>query len=269
MKDAAQIKAIHQTFIAFADQNNGTLPTPGLIDRKPDPILGENPATGPEDCRHNNSGALYSAMIAQHYFNTDIVIGPTEVNPVVVQDEDYDYNAYDPSADTYWDDEFHVKVSVAPGGTKGGNASYAHMAFCGDRKRLKWRDSRAPGDPVIGTRGVKHDEGEGGADDPMPLNDERYVKSQTLLLHGSRKSWQGNMCFNDNHMEVLKHFYPQLTTFEPAKNPRGPQKDNIFAAEFEDHPDGAYAEADAFVIIMRPTILCDSVSPDWDRLLDD
>ena len=35
-------------------------------------------------------------MIAQDYFNTDIVIGPTEANPVVIEMPDYDYSRYDP-----------------------------------------------------------------------------------------------------------------------------------------------------------------------------
>jgi prepilin-type N-terminal cleavage/methylation domain-containing protein len=263
MKDSAQIKEIHQTFLGFANENNGKLPTPGLINRDPDPFLGDNPASGPENCGFNNTKSLYSAMIAQDYFNTDICIGPTEVNPVVVEDEDYDYNAYDPGGDVYWDENFIARIDASPG-TNECNTSYAHMAICGDRKSVKWRDSQAPGDPVIGTRGIKHDEGE----PVVELNDDRYIRAQTLLLHGSRKSWQGNMCFNDNHTEVLKYFFPQLTTFEPANSSGGPQKDNIFSAEFTDHPNGAYAEADAFVIFMRPSILCDSASPNWDKLLD-
>ena len=63
MKDSAQVKEIHQTFLAFANENRGKLPTPGLINRLPDPFLGDNPASGPEDCLQNHTAALYSSMI--------------------------------------------------------------------------------------------------------------------------------------------------------------------------------------------------------------
>ncbi|MHC4909924.1 MAG: type II secretion system protein, partial [Planctomycetota bacterium] len=49
MKDQAQIKQIHQTFLVFAADNKGRLPLPGLIDRLPDQYTGLNvPGVGPE-----------------------------------------------------------------------------------------------------------------------------------------------------------------------------------------------------------------------------
>jgi hypothetical protein len=259
MKDSAQIKEIHKAFLSFANEHDGKLPTPGLIDRLADPFLGETPGSGPEDFRQNKTANLYSCMIAQDYFNTDIVVGPTEVNPVVVEDQDYDYGSYDPGSDNYWDVQFKAEIYGTPPQNVC-NTSYAHMAICGDRKSVKWRDSQAPGDPIIGTRGIKGGVGPGSDD---------YDKSPTLLLHGGRRQWVGNICFNDNHVEVLEHFYPQLTTFEPSNSDTGPQKDNIFAAEFDDHPNGPEAEADAWLVICRsaqPDGL--SVAESFDKLLN-
>ena len=42
-KDQAQVKEIHQSWIVFSRELDGKLPTPGLIDRLPDPTIGETP----------------------------------------------------------------------------------------------------------------------------------------------------------------------------------------------------------------------------------
>ncbi len=242
MKDSSQIKEIHQAFLNFATEHKGKLPTPGLINRKADPYLGHIPEAGPQNYSENRTAYLYSSMIALEFFNTDILIGPTEINPVVVEDDDYDYSRYEPGNDEYWDRTFLAQIYGTPENDDECNTSYAHMAICGDRRNVKWRDSQAPGDPVVGTRGTKEGVGPGEDD---------YDLSPTLLLHGGRRQWVGNVCFNDNHMETLGNFYPQLTTFEPANTPLGPQKDNIFAAEFEDNPNGNEASADAWLVICR------------------
>lgn len=259
MKDSAQMKEIHQAFLTFANEHKGKLPIPGLINRKADPFLGQIPDSGPENSAENRSASLYSSMIAQEYFGTDIVIGTTEINPVVTEKTDYDYNQYAPGRDSYWDRSFKMDIFAAPPQFVS-HGSYAHMAICGDRKSVKWRDSQAPGDPIIGTRGIKNGDRAGT---------DNYDKSPTLLLHGARRQWVGYVCFNDNHTERLGNFYPQLTTFESANSPLGPQKDNIFAAEFDDNPNGAQAEADAWLVICRsanPDGI--HISPVYDLLLE-
>ena len=50
MKDAAQIKQIHQAMLTFANANKGKLPIPGLIDRDPSTffnVLGSGPTEMP------------------------------------------------------------------------------------------------------------------------------------------------------------------------------------------------------------------------------
>ncbi len=242
MKDSAQMKEIHQSFLTFANEHKGKLPIPGLINRKTDPFLGDIPDSGPENFKENTSANLYSSMIAQNFFGTDIVVGTTEINPVVVEKTNYDYSKYAPGQDSYWDRFFQMNIFYpTPAPNQICNGSYAHMAICGDRKSIKWRDSQAPGDPIIGTRGIKNGDRAG---------EPEYDRSPTLLLHGARRQWVGYVCFNDNHTERLGNFYPQLTTFESASSQRGPQKDNIFAAEFP-HINGNEAEADAWLVIAR------------------
>ncbi len=246
MKDSAQIKQIHTAFLTFANVNGGRLPIPGLIDRQPATFMhgvggtGVNmPGVGPEDWVRNISPNLYSSMIAQDYFNTDIVVGPTEANPVVVEDDDYDYSMYNPGNDDYWDNTFVMDIWALPGQGEC-NASYAHEAICGDRKTIKWRDTQDSTYPILSTRGT-----ENGV---LP-GDVKHDRSQTLLLHGPKRQWVGNICFADNHMESVNNFFPALTTYEAISGTGGPVKDNIFAAEFTEHPDGKQAAPDSFLVI--------------------
>jgi prepilin-type N-terminal cleavage/methylation domain-containing protein len=254
MKDGTQIKEIHKSFIAFASAQGGRLPIPGLINRQPYaspgvPEFGDPPGYGPEDPRLNTTQNLYSALVAQEYFNTDILIGPTEVNPIVVEDLDYDYAKYAPANDTYWDDAFEANIWARPGQGFYCNTSYAHAAICGDRKTLKWRDSQDSRYPILGTRGVKNGVGPGVPD---------HDRSPTLQLHRPKRLWVGNVCFADNHMEQIENFYPDGVTYEPASGTGGPVKDNIFAAEFE-HPVDPRAAADAWLVIA----IFASQSGDW------
>ncbi len=139
MKDATQQRQIHQSFLTYANANKGKLPIPGLINRDlATYFLGnigsvQMPGVGPENVEWNTTPRLFSSMIAQEYFGTDIVIGPTEANPQVVEDIDYDYSQYDPGDDTYWDELFRCDIGAPPGTNFFCNTSYAHEAICGDR----------------------------------------------------------------------------------------------------------------------------------------
>ena len=241
LKDAAQIKEIHQSMLVYANEHNDTLPTPGLINRLADIYLGaERPGISPEDYVLNTSANVYSAMIAQEYFNPDICISPTEVNPIVVEDSDYNYDEYRPADDVYWDVNFIT--NLAGTGGQECNASYFHMTLIGQRKKLKWRNTSSERDPIMSTRGTFQGSIEG----------DDYTKSQTLALHGAKKEWVGNIVFNDNHTEVIQTFYPASVSYEPQSPDGGLTKDNVFAADFgaaAGEPWQAAVSGDAYLTI--------------------
>lgn len=271
MKDAAQIKEIHQAMLTYANANGGKLPIPGLIDRFPANFFNggnsgpvELPGVGPEDCTRNRTDNLYAAMIAQEYIGTNILIGPTEVNPIVVEDVDYDYSTYNPGNDDYWDTDFEVNIWAKPGQGFFCNSSYSHEAICGDRKNLKWRDNQDSAYPIMGTRGVKNG---------LPAGNPDHDQSPTVQLHGPKRQWVGNIVFSDNHTEQVPNFYPALTTFEPINGSGGPVKDNIYAAEFADHPPDGRAAPDAWLVISvyasgsNSNPPCAWVAPSYDALI--
>ena len=257
LKDSAQINQIHKAFLIFAQEHNSRLPIPGLINRLEADIDGDGqpdteiPGVGPEQFAFNKTAFLYSAMVSHEYFNTDILIGPTEENDNVVEYRDYNFQAYNPSDDVYWDENFRMSIHIPPEFGSEAHCSYAHMAIVGERKVRKWKDSQAAADPALSTRGT------GSAADRYRGGDMRgpeYTESPTLLLHGTRKQWVGNVCYMDNHTETLQTFYPQLTAYEASDSDHD-IKDNIFDCEFNDHPeDGEGGQlnqrsADAFLVI--------------------
>ena len=248
MKDSAQQKQIHQSFLTFANANKGKLPIPGLINRLAANFFNgvgsgaqQMAGVGPEDYGENNTANLYSSMIAQTYFGTDILIGPTEANPIVVEDTNYDFAEYAPGQDVYWDNDFDVNIWAQAGQNFFCNTSYAHEAICGDRKSLKWLDNQDSSYPMVSTRGVK---------DGMPAGQPDHDRSPTLELHGPRQQWVGNIVFADNHMDQIYNFFPAQTTYE-AIDGQGPVKDNIFWAEFGDSPgdNASKGLADAWLVI--------------------
>jgi prepilin-type N-terminal cleavage/methylation domain-containing protein len=266
LKDGTQQKEIHQSMMVWANSNDGRLPTPGLIDRLPTE-LGERPGYGDEDHTQNHTAFVYSCMIAANLFNTDILIGPTEVNQSVNQDLDYNRGAYQPANDNYWDTNHVARIDQAfTGGNTGSNTSFAHAALCGDRKSVKWRNRTEAGYPILGTRGTGGTytgggfTGAGGQD-----TGTQYDLSPTLELHGPKRSWEGNVCFADNHTEMVESFFAVLCSFDMGNN-TGKKKDNMYSAEFAAGPTGDTKESagDAWLTITIPPHQEYNVSPIWD-----
>ncbi|MHC4429889.1 MAG: type II secretion system protein, partial [Planctomycetota bacterium] len=113
-KDTAQVKQIHQSWVSFAREFDGAFPTPGLINRCPDPLMDNQdvPGRGPEDLGVNNSAFMYSACIMQNFFSPQLTVSPTEPSGYVLVKDDFDWSIYSPVNDIYWDAEFAVKLDA-------------------------------------------------------------------------------------------------------------------------------------------------------------
>ncbi len=157
MTDSTRLAQIHQSFLTFANEHGNMPPMPGL----------------------NTTADLFSAMIAQNYFNTATVISPFERNPVVREDPNYDFSLYDPARDVYWNPAFVADLEV------GSNVSYAHMPLAGDRMRRQWREARGPETARFGARG--------------PVDAVATADSYACRPDGT---WRGNVVYADNHIEL-------------------------------------------------------------------
>jgi prepilin-type N-terminal cleavage/methylation domain-containing protein len=229
-KDSTQIRGIHQSWLVFAREFDGILPTPGLIDRLAFNGVQE-PGRGPEDQSQNDTARLHSAAIMQNYYTPQLCVGTTEPSGRVIVMENYNYELYDvtPNVDIYWDDAFDADLSSLS------NNSYASMPIALDRKKRQWKDSLDSAWPILSNRGVI----EGS------LQDQDYNSSITLEIHGGKQDWMGNICYNDNHMEVSKTFKPEGVTYI---NGNTVNADNIFKNDMfaANSPQGI----DAYLVII-------------------
>lgn len=247
MRDAVQLRAIHSAMLVYAEDSSGLYPSPGLIR----PLRLDDGTTEP-DFSQNHSAPLYSYMVGANHFAAELLISPlrcTEVNPGIRVKDDYNYNTYDPAANSYWDPTFTVRIDDH---SIGSNTSYAHLALCGERLRERWRSSMYSTLPVLSTRGTRD-----GA-----ISGNEYDRSPTLRLHGPKSQWVGNIIFADGHAQMSDSFTPTGVMYTGSDSERQP--DNIFAAEFE-HPLGPQAAGDAYLGIFTASTE-HTVTPVYDPL---
>lgn len=138
------------------------------------------------------------------------------MNDNVERKYDYNYQAYDPTGDTYWDASFSMALDDPD---VGANASYAHLALTDVRKSLYWR-SGARGKIVhLGTRGTRA----GAAHRPA------FDRSPTLRLHGPRDTWAGYVVHADNSLALVESLSPEGYTHKAAFKPL---PDNLYVDDF-------------------------------------
>lgn len=182
VKDATQVRGIHQAWLVFSNEFQGIFPTPGLIDRLPVEGRGEVPGRGSEDISQNTTANLYSMLIMNNYFTPEIVVSPVERNPKVqVKKDDYNYEAYNVPNDVYWDSQFRADL------VESSNASYAHMPLTSARKAKEWKNTANSKWPIVSNRG--------------PKDGKLNPSSFTCGPHGH---WAGNVVYNDNHVEFFE-----------------------------------------------------------------
>jgi prepilin-type N-terminal cleavage/methylation domain-containing protein len=196
LKDGTQIAQVHKSWVIASNDQQGRYPTPGLIDRLP--VNGVNqPGRGNEDVAQNDSAKMYSACIMQNYFTPQLIIAPVEPDANVAIKADYNYERYKPldPDDQYWDPTFSAQLGGAAAIC---NTSYAHLTIAGERKAKEWQNTVNSKFAVIGNRGVTNGS----------LTPNDYYNSITLEIHGSKKEWDGNIGYNDNHVTFEKTFTP-------------------------------------------------------------
>lgn len=274
--DSTQASQILKAMITMAQEDSQQrLPTPGRINRLATMSAGtaaEIQGMGDENPLQNTTANLYSACVAKEAFVTDILVGPTEYpgsNVVVMGkansiglsvDAEYDLTQYNPSADKYWDPKFYCNLNgnTPPTGQEAVcYSSYAHQPLFGQRKAISWRAVGDSTRPILGTRGPRHTNDGPASTQTDPVS---YANSPTLLLHGSKKEWSGNIVFGDAHFEFLTTMFPTQTQFDCGGS-EATSKDNIFAMDFLCNgaagAAGAAKQADAIIAftIKPPTTL--------------
>lgn len=250
VKDGTQIAQIHKSWLIYAGENEGIFPTPGLINRldfQGQPI----PGRGEEDQAQNDTGNLYSVCVAQNYFTPEITVSTSEPNGNVLVKQDYNYSFVSPIDDEYWDPSFEADLNQIS------HVSYSSTPMFDKRKQQQWINSLDSKFAIVGNRGVE--------DGDVTPGSQVYKDSKTLEIHGSSKQWVGNICFNDNHIELLESFFPEGVNYQEIGSGNTLQ-DNIFLNETGDSPTDA-SGYDCWNIIVSDVQGSDpdfTITPSWD-----
>ncbi len=185
LKDRSNLVEIHQSWVIYAGDFKGRFPVPGLINRLAADLDGDGVAEtevnglGPENAALNTTANLYSATVAMNYLSPPVLVSPLERNPVVTEYGNYDYTAYDPTKDSYWDPTFLADLET------GSNVSYAHRPIVGMHRVRHW-----PGtDPAVALLGNR------GPADGNPRADLSSCQPDG--------SWTGRFVFADGHVETI------------------------------------------------------------------
>ncbi|MBX3374870.1 MAG: prepilin-type N-terminal cleavage/methylation domain-containing protein [Phycisphaeraceae bacterium] len=194
LKDATQLKQVHQGWVVFSRQFDGKFPTPGLVRR-----LQFNgqwiPGRGAEDLNANGTAQIHSLCIMQNYYSPEILYCPTESNTNVAVKDNYNFEVYNVSVTppVYWDTTFGANLAQVC------NTSYASMPLGGDRKKQEWRESFNSKFAMLGNRGTP--------------NGVLRKRDYTYEFHGGKNQWVGNVCYNDNHVATHDTFTPEGLDF--------------------------------------------------------
>ncbi|MSR40342.1 MAG: prepilin-type N-terminal cleavage/methylation domain-containing protein [Phycisphaerales bacterium] len=217
VKDQTQVQQIHKGFLTLAIDNNGLFPTPGWKNR-----FGTVPGRGAEDQTKNDHGALYSVCVMENAFDPQILISPSENSPNVISMANYNYASKNVAQDLWWDPQLKADLLVLS------NVSYGTHLLGGTRKTKEWKDTKNSRYAVLGNRGVQNGD----------LTDAIYNASRTLGIHGNDKSWEGGICYNDNHVTYEEGFTPLGHQFARVNNAN--VDDNIFKADEGDQGGDAF-----------------------------
>ncbi len=249
VRDAANIRATHQGFVGFAQDHKESYPVPEVLDANDDT---EAPG-GINGNGKDRSGNIWSVMLFAKILDPEVLISPAEVGPIAkITDEQYDYSTPDSTPNPFnalWDPNFKgsplddIAGITAPSSTVNaqiGNCSYAHMPIIQGARREYWGTVHNLGTiAILGNRGPVYENGTSSSTAQLPVGQDEWrlvtgltgTESDSLRIHGSKTSWEGNVGYNDGH-----------TTFELRPDPSGLSlkysptriaKDNVFVNERE------------------------------------
>ncbi|GJQ29305.1 MAG: hypothetical protein HBSAPP03_11890 [Phycisphaerae bacterium] len=221
IKDSTQIRGVHQSMILWAQNNADLYPQPSLIDKANATVRAGEPKDLPSH--------IMSIMIYTGFMSPELCISPAETNPNFAVYVDYAFTNPAAAADPFnalWDPAFraypieHTSHGLTPQGV--GNLSYAIMPPVGAR-RARWSNTFSATEAIVGNRGPAYDAVGSGASQTWTLhpdsggtvlgNTEVGTSSYTLLIHGGRSTWEGNIAYNDNHVNFETAPDPPYVTF--------------------------------------------------------
>ncbi len=254
IKCGTQVRGIHQGLVLFAQNNQDSYPTPSSYDKANMTLTAASGKDRPSN--------VTSILIYNGFFSTELCVSPAEQNGSIVQMPDYAQSAPQGAANStqaLWDPRFRATTSdpatttsgaqgaAAIAATGSANFSYAYTPFPMSGRRAKWSNTFQATEAVIGNRGPAYTANGTGATLTWQLvqnaaadtpngSTRMGTSSFTLLIHGGRSTWEGNIAYNDNHVNFETKPDPDSSPFNFASLAGGAavnktQPDNLFVNE--------------------------------------
>lgn len=232
VKDSTQVQQVHKGLVIKSVDLRGEFPTPGEFNR-----VGIIPGRGTPNELKNSHRALYASLLTQNLFTPQIMVSPAESSAKVVVCSNYNFNNYNPAADIYWDfDPADTSPTTATPDLANENTgptsmnlaaksatSYGTLVLIGDRKTKQWRNSGDSKFAIVGNRGIQCTSNPTG-----DIIANMYKASKTLEIHGGKAEWEGNICYNDSHVNFERTFFPVDIQPTAGTGCTAANPDNIF-----------------------------------------
>jgi prepilin-type N-terminal cleavage/methylation domain-containing protein len=236
LKCSTQVRGIMQGNVIWAQSNNDRYPLPSELDKANNTVNVAGDPT-PKD----NSKNIFSILIFNGYIPTEMSVTPAEANGNIKPYEGYQFNAPQAASGTdkslaLWDPAFRAitgETGQNVGTQTAGGVSYAiNLPLAGRKSR--WANTFTATEVAMGNRGPVYEANGSGATLTWKLTaGATGVNSNTLLIHGGRTTWEGNLGFNDNHVDFVTKPDPDSVTFTFTGLAAGSrtQPDNVFVNE--------------------------------------
>ncbi|HEX8875127.1 MAG TPA: prepilin-type N-terminal cleavage/methylation domain-containing protein [Phycisphaerales bacterium] len=259
LKDGTQVRGIQQGMVTWAGNNQDNYPLPSILDTN-DTIPGitsNTTATAKEKFKKDLPRYMISMMIYNGQFGPELCVSPAEANGSIKINGQYQYSnpeavATAKRAQAILDPSFACYGSEGPGGDfaipgaggAGAGApsagfSYAISPPIGGRRSI-WQSTFDGTQVVIGNRGPWFELQNAGWTLSKTAKGSPSIPnasaSNTLLIHGARTSWEGNLARNDGSVNFETRPDPEnipilFATAQAGQNV--PKFDNVFANEDE------------------------------------
>lgn len=237
LRDATQVRGIQQGMVTWASNNDEEYMLASKIDRANATVAALGQAK-------NRTGHLFSPLIGEGFVTAELMVSPAETNnaQIVVYDNyevEEPEGAIDPER-ALWDPKFRgtpltTETAIAPSTTGFGNMSYAHTPPY-LRRLGQWSSTFKSSEAVLANRGPMWAATGTGADLIWQLRgttaDLQGLGSNTLLIHGGKTTWEGNVAYNDNHVSFEQRPDPENITLAITDAAEAfTRNDNLFVSE--------------------------------------
>ncbi|MBL8746821.1 MAG: prepilin-type N-terminal cleavage/methylation domain-containing protein [Phycisphaerae bacterium] len=248
IKDSTQVRGLHQGCMGWAQDNKERYPLPSVSDAN---NLTEAAPAGGGSPSKNRTGNVLSMMIFNKIISLELCVSPSEASSLIEPMKEQEYDFRNPDTAVTWtsggsrasqaiyDPDFRGcpkegsdRVFKNAGDVNIGNNSYAHNALAGDRLENWSSINQVSTVPVWANRGPVYNV----SNRPAPGSDGEWAvvvgptgtESVTLLIHGSKDAWEGNVAYNDGHVNFETTPNPKELSYPVVGQLSQFDRDNLF-----------------------------------------